>query len=142
MHTPCHDFVRFCCYLPTRPRYYVRTCQRTFRAYANQSGVFALFTFQCSMAACFAVCPPPSSGEPIVTPKNAKNNRQNSKNLSGFFVHFAIFAVFAQHFSLFCMVIHQFLTVLLKNFLFYRRFFVFFGYSARVLYNSNSVSIN
>jgi hypothetical protein len=62
--------------------------------------------------------------------------------LSGFFVHFAIFAVFAQHFSLFCMVIHQFLIVLLKNFLFYQRFFVFFGYSARVLYNSNSISID
>lgn len=141
MHTPCHDFVRFCRDLPTNSRYHVRTSQHTIHVYANQSGAFALFSFQSSMSACCR-SPAPCRAVPSISAKTAKNNRQNSQTLQIFFVHFAIFAVFDQHFSLFCMVIHQFLIVLLKNFLFYRHFFVFFGYSARVLYNSNLVSID
>lgn len=116
MHTPCHDFVRFCRCLPTRPRYYVRTRQRTVYAYATQSGVFALFTFQSTWRLALPLARLPHRAVPSISAKAAKSNRQNSKNLSDFFVHFAIFAVFAQHFSLFCMVIHQFLTVLLRNF--------------------------
>lgn len=115
MHTPCHDSVRFCYYLPTALRYYVRTSQRTVYAYANQSKGFTLFTFQSSMSACCR-SPAPCRAVPSISAKTAKNNRQNSQTLQIFFVHFAMLIIFAQHFSLFCMVIHQFLTVLLRNF--------------------------